>query len=209
MDIPQDESVTIKPRTGEGAYGPTFGSGVTSTALVQEVSSRVLNTDGEQVVADFLAFLPPGTGAKVGDRCDYDGRSFEILTVDRLRVEGVANHVEIVAKSRTFDDGGVTPPAPTTVEFQIVWGQAENQPFILADELLDFVVQDHSSNSYPEIEFLVNGSWTGADGEIWNGLLFLAVSSENLYQASYRVLTQPSLINTLLDVPKSGTVEDI
>lgn len=214
MDIPLPDSVTFYARTGENRFGPEYDStGVSTNALAQGVSQRITFPDGEEEQADLLVFLPPAFSVAVGDKCVYAGRVYSVLKVEYLSVNGIGNHIEVFAKSRP--DESVPPEPPEPVAFEIYFGEAASAPYISPGEPLMFTAQDSGRYTYPEIELFINGSWEPAEGEIYNGTLFLfyvddsAVPAQDmgLEHVQYRILTQPAGIVTPLALPKSGTIE--
>ena len=101
MDIPLTDSVSLIAREIEGAYGPVFSDAILlSQAMVQEVSTRTMGADGEDVLSDLFVILPSGTRVKTGDKLVWVSRTFEVLTVERFSsgLPAAAQHVELLCK---------------------------------------------------------------------------------------------------------------
>ncbi len=207
MDIPTPDSVTIYPRTGEGAYTPTFGAGVASAACVQGVTTRTLSADGEDVLADLLVILPP-VSVSAGDVLKTGGAWFDVVSVDRLAIGVAAHHVELLCKSRPAPAG--TPETPveiTSIDWIVQWQNIGDVARVTFSDVVEF-----ESGDYPEIEFFHSGSWYPAEGSESYDQLFLTITDGSGGEillpegTPWRVLTQPALISTALVVPATGTL---
>jgi plastocyanin len=93
------ETITITPRAGQSAFGPTFGSSTTSAAYLEPTSKRFLDAKGQEMAATLWGCLPAGSTIEVGDTVTWDSRRYEVIGVDVLRDMGRTHHIEIYLKS--------------------------------------------------------------------------------------------------------------
>jgi hypothetical protein len=81
------QSLTIRPRAGEGATGPLYGEPVTHAARIEPRRRQVRDAGGEVVISDAVAWLRPGAAVAVGDQAIVFGRILAVLAV--AEVQGV------------------------------------------------------------------------------------------------------------------------
>jgi hypothetical protein len=81
------QSLTIRPRDGEGATGPLYGEPVTHAARIEPKRRQVRDAGGEVVISDAVAWLRPDASVAVGDKAVVFGRTLTVLAV--AEVQGV------------------------------------------------------------------------------------------------------------------------
>lgn len=79
------QTLTIRPRTGEGAAGPVYGDPVTYPARIEEKRRQVRDSAGELRVSELVAWLRPDAAASVGDQVVVFGRTLLVLAVTEMR----------------------------------------------------------------------------------------------------------------------------
>lgn len=217
MDIPTPDTVTIYPRTGEGAYEPAYGAGVSSIACAQNVTTRTVDANGEETMSDMLVIAPPLTAAEPGDMLETGGAWFDVVSVDRLAIGAAAHHVELLCKSRPAQ--AEAPVTPVEI-IGIDWIESDGCARPTFGGAVEFEAGD-----YPEFEFEYDGGRYPADGNdsagvFWYpsvgndsaGVLSLTIFDVDREEIAlpagtpWRVLTQPALISTPLVVPVTGTL---
>lgn len=93
------ESISMAPLIGNGAYGPVFGSSYSIMGCVQPETRSVPDMLGNETVATAHVFFPGGARVGVGDLAEFDGRRWEVVEVQDLRIGGVPHHLEVVFRS--------------------------------------------------------------------------------------------------------------
>ena len=88
------DTISVEPKSGNSAYGPTFGTAVTYQARIEQVQKRVTNANGQEVVANLLALVEPKAVIAAGDRVTYDGGRYEVVSAEPLRCWKSIHHVE-------------------------------------------------------------------------------------------------------------------
>ena len=81
------QSLTIRPRAGEGATGPVYGDPVTHAARIEPKRRQVRDASGEVTVSDAVAWLRSDASVAVGDQTIVFGRILSVLAV--AEVQGV------------------------------------------------------------------------------------------------------------------------
>ena len=79
------QSLTIRPRAGEGATGPVYGDPVAYAARIEPKRRQVRDAAGEVIVSDAVAWLRPDASVVVGDRALVFGRVLTVLAVAELQ----------------------------------------------------------------------------------------------------------------------------
>jgi hypothetical protein len=79
------QTLTVRPKTGEGAAGPLYGDPVTYKARVEAKRRQVRDAAGNILVSDLVAWLRPEAVAQVGDQAITFGRTLTVLAVTELR----------------------------------------------------------------------------------------------------------------------------
>lgn len=79
------QSLTIRPRTGEGATGPDYGDPATHVARIEPRRRQVRDAAGEVVVSDAVAWLRPDAPVAVGDQAVVFGRILTVLGVAEVQ----------------------------------------------------------------------------------------------------------------------------
>lgn len=94
------QRVTIKPLTGVGAYGNTYGPPVVLPARVDMTRKVVRSTTGVEVVAEATVVLPPGTVCPPDSLVTMPGEDRERATLTYSPVVGArdVHHVEVTTK---------------------------------------------------------------------------------------------------------------
>jgi hypothetical protein len=100
MSIPWTDTISVEPKAGNSAYGPTYGTAVTYKARVEQVQKRVTNAGGVEVVANLLAFVEPSAVITAGDRVTYNSATYEVVSAEALRHWTTTHHVEAYLISR-------------------------------------------------------------------------------------------------------------
>jgi hypothetical protein len=93
------DSITITPLIGEGAYGPVSGNSYACAACVEPGLSKVVDKNGQEIVASAFAILPSDSAVGIGDAAEFEGRRYEVVDAQIIRADGVVHHVEIYLKS--------------------------------------------------------------------------------------------------------------
>jgi len=81
------QSLTIRPRAGEGANGPLYGDPVAYAARIEPKRRQVRDAAGGVVISDAVAWLRPGAAVAVGDQAIVFSRTLAVLAV--AEVQGV------------------------------------------------------------------------------------------------------------------------
>lgn len=89
-------SVSGTDRHGTPQYATT-ASGV--SARVEFGNRFVVSADGENVVADFTAFIPTVTGVNAGDHVIYDGSRYILLDVRKHQDNRGDHHYELIGRT--------------------------------------------------------------------------------------------------------------
>ncbi len=79
------QSLTIRPRAGEGATGPLYGDPVSYAARIEPRRRQVRDAGGEMVISDAVAWLRPGASVAVGDQAIVFGRILAVLAVAEIQ----------------------------------------------------------------------------------------------------------------------------
>ncbi len=79
------QTLTIRPRAGEGAAGPVYGEPVTYPARIEEKHRQVRDSAGNVRVSDLVAWLRPDVAVAVGDQAITFGRALAVLSVTEMR----------------------------------------------------------------------------------------------------------------------------
>lgn len=81
--------VELAPRTGEGPYGPVFGTPATVSAIVDQTRRLVRDAQGEQVVSETTLYVQLGTACPDGSRVTLpDGQATTVITTSQHRGHG-------------------------------------------------------------------------------------------------------------------------
>lgn len=91
-------AVTVEPYTGDGAYGPTYGTAVVVRCFLDEQTRMVRDKDGRQVSSTSTAYCLLATNAPPGSKATLpDGR--QTFVIAALRRDGgrlgTPNHLEV------------------------------------------------------------------------------------------------------------------
>ena len=106
------ETVAVRRYLGQGAYGPVYGAPAVFTppergVYVEPGFRRVVNAQGEEVVASVTAFFDAGADdITPGTLAEWQGRTYKVIDAQPIRPFGRTNHVEVVLQST---DEGVEP----------------------------------------------------------------------------------------------------
>ena len=79
------QSLTIRPRAGEGATGPLFGVPVTHAARIEPKRRQVRDASGEVTVSAAVAWLRADAPVAVGDQAVVFGRILSVLAVTEVQ----------------------------------------------------------------------------------------------------------------------------
>jgi hypothetical protein len=79
------QTLTVKPRTGEGATGPLYGDPVTYKARIEEKHRQVRDSAGQVRVSELVAWVRPDAGVSVGDQVIFFGRTLVVLQKTPMR----------------------------------------------------------------------------------------------------------------------------
>lgn len=94
--------VTVKPRTGSGAYGDTYGSSFPLQCFAEGTRRLVRASDGSEVVSSLTLVAAPGQAAKVpaGSQVTWNGATTTVIaSTDRDSGGlGAPDHTEVVCE---------------------------------------------------------------------------------------------------------------
>ena len=93
------ETVSIKARSGSGAYGPIFGSAYTELWYCEPGFKRIADAKGNEVVSSLFALAPKSSTIAVGDEVTWEARRYEVIDAQPMRPRGIVSHVEVYLKS--------------------------------------------------------------------------------------------------------------
>ena len=93
------DTLTITPKSGNGAYGPVYGVEYTVNAYVEAGYKRVVNQTGQEVVASLFAICAADFAGHVGDKVAFEGRNYEIVDVQPFREGRRVHHSEVYLQS--------------------------------------------------------------------------------------------------------------
>lgn len=79
------QTLTIKPKTGEGATKPLYGDPVSYEARIEPKHRQVRDGSGNVTVSDLVAWVRPDTVVSVGDQAIVFGRTLTVLGVTEMR----------------------------------------------------------------------------------------------------------------------------
>mgnify|MGYP001579449852 CR=1 FL=1 len=102
MSFPESEmheTVSVRAKSGSGAYGPVYGSSVDVACYIEPGFRRVTNAQGAEVVASAMLICPAGSAITTEDEVTYAGRVYEVIDAQTLRPDGIAHHMEVYLKS--------------------------------------------------------------------------------------------------------------
>lgn len=106
LGIPKEqltEVINIEPYSGNTAYGALFGNPVTIKGYVEFGIKKVVNSTGEEVIANALFFLPPTYQPKTQDKVVYANEDYQIIDCQPILAFGQVHHYEVYAKSMNTD----------------------------------------------------------------------------------------------------------
>ncbi len=93
------DTLAITPKAGNGAYGPVYGKAYTANAYVEAGFKRVVNKDGQEVVASLFAICAPSFAGHVGDKVSFGGSTYEIVDAQPFKEGARVHHVEVYMAS--------------------------------------------------------------------------------------------------------------
>jgi hypothetical protein len=79
------QTLTIKPKTGEGAAKPLYGDPVTYAARIEAKRRQVRDGAGNITVSELVAWLRPEAVVAAGDQAIVFGRTLTVLAVTEMR----------------------------------------------------------------------------------------------------------------------------
>jgi len=85
MKIPKwmlNQTVTVRPYSGSGAYGPVYGDTQTVQARVEYSKQRTIDDEGNEVVSDTRVFFRPGVNVPSESEVIHEDTTY---TVNELR----------------------------------------------------------------------------------------------------------------------------
>ncbi|WP_101788650.1 hypothetical protein [Nonomuraea indica] len=89
--------MTIEPCEGEGPFGAEYGDPVVVRCFVDDRLQKVLNNEGEEIVARTVIYMPLDTTCPVGSRVTVNDR--QALVIAALRRDGgglpTPDHLEV------------------------------------------------------------------------------------------------------------------
>lgn len=97
------ETLTIRPYLGEGAYGPIWGEPQTVRGQIEPGFRVVTDRHGQEVVASAVAFVQPGVQVGPESMVTWEGQTFEVIDAMPMRAWGKTNHIELALKSKAAD----------------------------------------------------------------------------------------------------------
>ena len=79
------QTLTIKPKIGEGAAKPLYGEPVAYKARIEAKRRQSRDTSGTVRVSDYVAWLRPDAAVAVGDQAVVFSRTLVVLKVTEMR----------------------------------------------------------------------------------------------------------------------------
>lgn len=89
--------ITVRRRTGEGAYGPAAADDETVYGWVVQDRRHRRNTKADRSRVDLEIRLPVSTPITVGDTIVYDGDTLVVRKVAKPRAGTDITHLEVAA----------------------------------------------------------------------------------------------------------------
>lgn len=75
------QSVSVKPYAGDGAYGAVYGTPYTAKCRIEPKRQRVVDRQGAEVIAEAVAYFTPDTSLTVQSTVTWDGREYTVVEV--------------------------------------------------------------------------------------------------------------------------------
>lgn len=90
-------TVELEPHEGEGPFGPEYGPAVTVACFVDDRLQKILNNEGEEIVARTVVYMPLDTTCPPGSRVTVNGRQAQVLAALRRDGGGLPtpDHLEV------------------------------------------------------------------------------------------------------------------
>lgn len=79
------DTVSVEPRSGEGAAGTLYGTAVSYPARVEDARTLIRQTADAAVVSEAAVWLRPDAAVAVGDRLTLSGTVYRVLAVTPQR----------------------------------------------------------------------------------------------------------------------------
>lgn len=102
MKIPTSamrETISHTPRTGYGGKGAVYGAETENIPCYAEPSHRrIINKDNTETVATIFFCLGPSRTYQTGDKITYDGREYQVIEAQPVKVTGRVHHWEVYAR---------------------------------------------------------------------------------------------------------------
>jgi hypothetical protein len=93
------DSVSVQTFSGEGAYGPVYGTASSVSCRAEAKRQLVRGANGEEVVSELTLFVAPTDGEKFtpGSLVTFAGRTSTVLSASPMSRPGRGVfHVEVV-----------------------------------------------------------------------------------------------------------------
>ncbi|WP_113699182.1 hypothetical protein [Nonomuraea lactucae] len=90
-------TVTVEPSIEQGTFEPLYGPPVTVTCFVDDRLQKILNNEGEEIVARTVIYMPLDTTCPPGSRVTMTGRQAQVLAALRRDGGGLPtpDHLEV------------------------------------------------------------------------------------------------------------------
>lgn len=89
------EGLTIYPKAGFTAHGPTFSDGYEELVYAEPGSRIAIDQQGQEVLCNLWTVHPAESLVSIQDEAVWDEKRYTAIAVDKLRMDGAVHHVEV------------------------------------------------------------------------------------------------------------------
>lgn len=92
-----NQTVTVTPRTGRSSYGPLYGTPRDMRCRIEPKRELIRDSDGAEIVSSARMFTMPDETLGHGDKVDWVGNSYRIVSVAPMAaLDGETHHLEVM-----------------------------------------------------------------------------------------------------------------
>lgn len=92
------ERVTIRPYTGSGFDGPSYGDPFPARCHIETRRRVITDRAGREVTSEAVAFFLPETDIATQYKLTWAGREYEVIEARPMRGLGQPSHIEVHLK---------------------------------------------------------------------------------------------------------------
>ena len=89
------QTVSLRPLEGQGAFGPEYGDAETVACRIDSRRRIVIDAEGEERVSDTTLFVPADVDVPEGSRVTVDGAERTVVSVHPVRGRSRVHHKEV------------------------------------------------------------------------------------------------------------------